>query len=167
MSDPLDEFLEHPPTRPDPAELRRHLLRQTTAVVRRRRQNRRMMAAAALAAAVVLAVVAGWLSWFRDAPIQEEPRVVQPQPAPRSPAASDTEAPALALEWRAFDAPPTKQAELYQQAGDRYEEERDLASAVRCYGQAVQAAPSIEIDANDNWLVMALKLDEIERRRER
>ncbi len=187
---PLDEFLEHPPRRPEPAELRGDILRRTTALVGRRRRARRLRAAAAVAAAIVVVAVT---AWFASRPGHEqEPQLPDPGltansndgpnfiPEPANPESQREAKPvappntekvppsAIALEWQAFDAPRPQRAALYQQAGDRYyEEERDLASAVRCYGQAVQAAPTVEIDAKDNWLVMAMKLDEIERRKEK
>jgi len=69
----------------------------------------------------------------------------------------------LQLEWRAFDAAEDqKKARLYFQAGDVYlERYKDFEAALRCYRQALQFTPARELDfdANDNWLVMALKRD--------
>jgi hypothetical protein len=75
---------------------------------------------------------------------------------------------ALAMEWKAFDAPQAQRFVLYLQAGDRYEREDDLASAVRCYAQAVRtAAPeALQIEPNDSWLLVALKRDQIKQRKE-
>lgn len=49
--------------------------------------------------------------------------------------------------------------DLYRQAGDRCStEEGDLASALRCYGQALDAAPDqVAVNPQDNWLLIALK----------
>jgi hypothetical protein len=70
--------------------------------------------------------------------------------------------PALAKEWQAFDTRGPERVRLLLEAGDRYiADHHDLASAVRCYRQALDAAPDdvLEINPNDNWLVMAMKLD--------
>jgi hypothetical protein len=78
--------------------------------------------------------------------------------------------PAVVLEWKAFDAPRGERAALYFQAGDRYlEDGRDVASAMRCYTVAIDATPNtaLEIQPDDNWLVTTLKLDRIERRKEK
>lgn len=179
---PLDDFLGHPPADNAAAAFRRDLLRQTTALVRRRRWQRRLIVAAAVAAAVLLVIGAIWrlVPAGPEAVDGPQPQAAQklepPAPAPpvekpRVPEVSHPALPsALALEWKAFDAPRPQRAALYQQAGDRYvEEEQDVASALRCYGQAVQTAQAgeLQIDPDDNWLVMALKFDEIERRREK
>jgi hypothetical protein len=163
---PLDEFLEHPPSRAEPGELRRDLLQRTVTVVRRRRWLRRLVAVGALAAAVLLSALGMWLGVPRetkhvDSPVTDLPKT--PATAVESPAPA-----AVAMEWEAFDAPRSDQPALYLKAGDRYaEEDHDLSSAVRCYGQAVRTAEKVEVDPNDNWLVMALKIDEIERRKEK
>ena len=192
LPDSLDAFLEHPPTRPEPAELREELRQQTLGKVRRRR--RMYLVKSYLTTAAVLLFL--WLTvvvfsrgvgLFRELaettnpgpqaqqahqpPVHEKPR---PQPAPHpddkpQPPAAKTALPsAVALEWQAFDAPAAQRAALYMQAGDRYaEDEHDLESAVRCYRLAVRASPTVEINRNDNALVMALKLDRIERRKEK
>jgi hypothetical protein len=167
---PLDDFLEHPPSRAEPAELRRDLLMRTTALVRRARITRRVIGALTAAAAMLLIAVTTSVLLRSGRPIDpgrdpltgilpSTPGVQPPQSKP---------VPAVALEWKAFDAVPSEQAALYQKAGDRYvEDDGNLDAAVRCYGQAVRSAPNIEIDVNDNWLVMALKMDAIDRRKER
>jgi hypothetical protein len=190
---PLDEFLNSPPHGPEPASLRRELLLRTSALVRRRRLVRRLVAAASVAAAVLLTVLSAWIAFYRTGspeieekpfverredvpipPIKHGDRPVPPddekRPAKQADHLSNAMPPAVALEWRAFDAPAPHKTALYLQAGDRYVEDgRDLASAVRCYGQAVQTAQAkdLEIDPDDNWLVMALKLDRIERLKEK
>ncbi len=185
---PLEDFLARPPGDPAPEALRRDLLRRTSAAVRRRRRVRRVLAAS-LAAAVVLAALALWhfapgrdrsVPVPRDEPrVQkrpEKPAVGAPRPAPTPPGppapavAAEKPAPAVALEWQAFDAPRAQKAALYLKAGDRYfEDDQDLESALRCYGQAVQTAQAAELEVgpDDNWLVTALKIDQIERRKER
>jgi hypothetical protein len=113
------------------------------------------------------------------APQHDEPPVAEGPP--RQPAAPPDEktpparaeqgpSPAVVLEWKAFDAPRAERAALYFQAGDRYlEDGRDVASAMRCYNVAIDATPNtaLEIQPDDNWLVTTLKLDQIERRKER
>jgi hypothetical protein len=185
LPEPLDEFLNHPPARPEPAELRGELLRRTSGLVRRRRLVRRLAAVGAMSAALLLAALAWWLypPPPPGPPLLDQPQAKQPPapepPAPRPPEEKPPPAPApaapalppaVALEWKAFDAPRPQKAALYVQAGDRYvEDDSDLASALRCYGQAVQTASAgeLRIDPDDNWLVMALKLDQIERRKEK
>lgn len=168
LPDPLEDFLQSPPTPDEPAGLRAALRRQTTRHVRRRRLARRLTVAGSLAAAVLLAALVGWLAWptpTPEAPPPERPLAVRPEPppAPPPPAAEPELPPAVAKEWQAFDAPPSaEKVTLLREAGDLYlEEQRDFASAVRCYRQALDAADgdALAIDPNDNWLVMALKLD--------
>jgi hypothetical protein len=191
---PLDEFLNNPPAGPEPSGLRRELLLKTSSLVRRRRLVRRLAAAASVAAAIVLTALTVWLALYRHGGPEDKelPVVIQRKDGPIPPPVKDGDhpvppedekrpanqsdqpptamPPAVALEWKAFDAPAAQKATLYLRAGDRYVEDgRDLASAVRCYGQAVQVATAeaLEIDPDDNWLVMALKLDQIERRKEK
>jgi hypothetical protein len=190
---PLDEFLNSPPDGPEPASLRRELLLRTSALVRRRRLVRRLVAAASVAAAILLTVLSVWIALYRTGSpeIEEKPFVERREDGPIPPIKNGdrpvsrgdekrpaTQAdlppkgvpPAVALEWKAFDAPPPHKTALYLEAGNRYvEDDRDIASAVRCYGQAVQTAQAkdLEIDPDDNWLVMALKLDRIERSKEK
>jgi hypothetical protein len=170
MPGPLDDFLDHPPTRPVSAALREGLLQRTAAMVRRRRRMRVLVAAGAI---VAVAMIAATIVWLRPAgdvqPAEAKP--ADDHPIVRTPpAAVEPETPtAVALEWQAFDAPRDQKSTLYRQAGDRYVEDADdLTSAVRCYGQAVRAASTEELAVaeQDNWLVRALKIDEIERRKE-
>jgi hypothetical protein len=182
---PLDEFLSRPPVRPEPAELRRALLQRTSLLVRRRRLVRRLAVAASSAAAILVTALIIWIAFFgRPEPERKEQPFVEqrndiplPAPVPRDEemhrGKQDPELglpAAVAMEWKAFDAPAAEKAALYVQAGDRYVEDgQDLASALRCYGQAVKTAPveTLAIDPDDNWLVMALKMDQIERRQEK
>lgn len=190
---PLDDFLNNPPARPEPAELRRLVLGQTVPHLGRRRRwmviRSYLWTAAIITPLLLYALICSSavelvrrLAERADEeafaqnhgvlPIVEEP---QPAPAPPlkekpPPVVAKAPLPAVALEWKAFDAPGVQQSALYLQAGDRYvEDKHDLASALRCYVQSVQAAPveTLEIDPNDNWLVMALKMDQIERRKEK
>ena len=61
-------------------------------------------------------------------------------------------------EWRAFDSRENRAA-LFFEVAQRYLEKQDYDSALRCYRQALDAAPKEElaIRSDDNWLVMALK----------
>src|SRR5882724_4532058 len=162
---PLDEFLNNPPRGPEPARLRREVLLLTSALVRRRRLVRRLTAAASVAAMILLTALAVWFALHEKASpdLKVQPFVEQPKDGPLPPRVKDDDRPvprddekrpakqadlppkgvpaALALEWKAFDAPAPQKTALYLQAGDRYvEDDRDLASAVRCYSQAVQTA---------------------------
>jgi hypothetical protein len=168
---PLDDFLDHPPSAPASHTLRDALLQRTAAMVRQRRRVRLLVGAGAVAAAAMLAVGIVWLRWPGEAKPLQEPPIAQKQPeapTPPEPTASNAPPPVV-LEWQAFDAPPEQKAALYRQAGDRYVKDTDdLAAAVRCYGHAVRTASAQEliVSENDNWLVRAIKLDEIERRKE-
>ena len=167
---PLDDFLHAPPPAVASEALRRELLAKTTRLVRRGRAVRRL-AVAWLAAASVIATLVGWSLW-RPAP-EPERRVVivdpsgsmnlAPDPAPDPPTPTpEPMPPALAKEWQAFDTRGPERVQLLMEAGDRYiADHHDLASAVRCYRQALDAAPHdvLAINPNDNWLVMAMKLD--------
>jgi hypothetical protein len=166
---PLGDFLDHPPARPAPAALREALRQQTTSLLRRRRLRRRAVMAGALAAAVLITAIAIWLNVPEGTEKRDETPVVKHAPKSAPAPVEQKPLPAVALEWQAFDAPQEHKAALYRKAGDRYMNDADdLAAAVRCYGQAVHvaAADSLEIDSNDNWLVMALKIDQMERRKE-
>jgi hypothetical protein len=67
--------------------------------------------------------------------------------------------PALALEWQAAESLELQPA-TYREAGDRYlRDENDLASAVRCYANALDSTSEndLAVRADDSWLLMALK----------
>jgi hypothetical protein len=186
LPEPLNEFLNNPPRKAASQGLRIDLLRQTLRQVRHRRVMRRVVAMASLAAALLLAAVGVWLVQrmhaHKDQPHahhgDDVPAVAaraKPGPGPlvadvpKSPPPAEPQS-AIALEWRAFDAPRAERAALYFQAGDRYlEDSRDVASAMRCYTVAIDATPmeSLEIQPDDNWLVTTLKLDHLERRKEK
>jgi hypothetical protein len=189
---PLDEFLNRP-LQAEPSELRGTLLEKTTSHVRRRRRVRLVrrwviigvVEAALIALTVILASQVGrFRNLWEDEKGQRGEAIAGPriearakpgpgpldehQPKSPPPPAAAPLTP-LALEWKAFDAPVEQQWALYREAGDRYfEDANDLASALRCYKQAFQRAPmsTLTIDRNDNWMVTALKLDQIERRKE-
>ena len=184
---PLDEFLANPPASPPHADLRHDLLARTTLIIHQRRRRRRaILAAASLAAASLLIALGVWalsrpgteVRPTPDGPASSPEVVAKAKPGvgpledhvPKTPPPVTTlPSSPLALEWRAFDAPPETQWVLYREAGDRYfEDANDLASALRCYTQAFRSAPTsvLAIHRDDNWMVMALKRDQIERRKE-
>jgi hypothetical protein len=184
---PLDEFLNSPPRRAASESLRATLLRQTSRQVGRRRRFGRVTAMAAVAAALALTAFGVWVVQQQGAVTKDQPHAhhgkevpaveatAKPGPGPlaeHAPKSAPPDEPmsALALEWQAFDAPRAERAALYYQAGDRYlDDSRDVASAMRCYTVAIDATPmeSLEIQPDDNWLVTTLKLDRIERRKEK
>ncbi|HZU38658.1 MAG TPA: hypothetical protein VFA18_22215 [Gemmataceae bacterium] len=158
--DDFDRFLEAPLPAGNP-ELRSKLLVQTTGVVRRRRYVRR----AGLVATLAACYLAGMLTMRWTAPGPPPPEVAKLEPKQLTPKAAErpstharTEETAVAMEYRALDS-STGRAALYRQAGDRYEQNGDMASAVRCYRNAVKedSASNLTISADDDWLLMALK----------
>lgn len=159
MNEPVDQFLGADFSGPAPPRLRQAVLAATARVVRRRRY-RRYLAWGGLLAATFLA---GMLTkGFWQAPEQAS-TPAQPPPLRQEVAvvaAQETEPPSLVeLEWRAFDSQANR-ATLFFEVGQRYfEEQQDLDAALRCYRQALDAAPlqDLEIRPDDNWLVMALK----------
>jgi hypothetical protein len=187
LPEPLNEFLHNPPRTAAPQSLRVELLRQTSRQVRGRRVMRRVIALASLAAALLLTAVGVWLV-YRPGPEQQDRQHAhheddvlavearaKPGPGPlvadlpKSPPPIEPQS-AVALEWQAFDASPAEHAALYFQAGDRYlEEARDVASAMRCYNVAIGATPmqALGIQPDDNWLVATLKMNRIERQKEK
>jgi hypothetical protein len=172
LPEPLEDFLKTPP-RANSSALRPSLLNETSRLVRRRRRARRLVIAGSLAASALIAAVTGWLLWPEARPSEAPPIRVAEKTEPAPPSSKpaiplvptmDTPKlpPALAKEWQAFDAPEPQKAALFMEAGDRYvEDHQDLASALRCYRQALDAAdePMLRINPNDNWLVTALKID--------
>ena len=85
----------------------------------------------------------------------------EPKPLPVSPVAASPVDAAVALEWQAFDDRTPERPKLYLAAGDRYaHDQQDLVSALRCYEEGLDLeGPDVEVNLNDSWLVMALKLD--------
>jgi len=152
-SGPLDALLGPPPPADDWA-LRRSLLARTQRALRWRRRWRRLGAASALAACLALGMLT--VCWA-PAPVEPLPLParVERTPGPLEPQPLS----AVALEWRAIDA-PVQQAELYREAGDRYlGAESDPQGAVRCYTAALDEGKpeDLNISAEDSWLLMAIK----------
>ena len=154
--DPLEDLLRPAAPSPEGAALRDDLREQTTRLLRRRRRLRRLARAAALAACYLVGLLA--MHWARPPaapprPVAEGPKVPRPTKKPAEPPT------ALALEWQALDSGGTGR-ELFKQAGDLYlHEDHDMASAVRCYGNALDAGTdaNLTVAAEDSWLLMAIK----------
>jgi len=155
--DPLDALLAPPPPA-DAGPLRRRVGDRTARLVRGRR--RRRLAVLAVACAAVLAAIVAWAR--TTAPPAADPHPVpslvslDPPEAPARPAPAPS---AAAEEWRAFDSADGR-AERYRRAGDRYlAEESDPASALRCYGAALDTGgpAALEVSSDDGWLLMLVK----------
>jgi hypothetical protein len=165
MNDPVDQFLETDFTGPAPQPLHQTLLAQTTRLLQRRGRWRRLAWAGALAACFLAGMVTMAL-WRPAEPDLQETQRPAPRDIPQPPEKSEPEKPTpelpaslVDLEWHAFDSRDNR-ATLFFQVGRRYlEEQNDLDGALRCYRQALDAAPQEElaIRPDDNWLVMALK----------
>jgi hypothetical protein len=175
LPDPLEDFLQHPPSLPADAVLRESLAERTASMLPKPRR-RRWPTAAAIAASIVLATVSAYFG-FRAEKIKplppkdivhhkDEPR---PEEKPKPPP-EETKPPVVSkpvdprdLEWTAFDAPDDpERVRLYFQAGDLYlDKHQDYESAVRCYSQAIHYSEpqDLEFNPDENWLVMALKRD--------
>jgi hypothetical protein len=157
MHDPLDELLApHPVPAPRP-----EVFDRTVQVLRRQRRVRRIAGIGVLTAAYA----AGLLTILACQPPQEpsngqsmtsrgESQSITPpsSPSPR-PAQMASE-----LEWKALKA-PDEAAGLYRQAGDLYLADAEPAEAVRCYGNALAAGNSqdLEVSPDDSWLLMVIK----------
>jgi hypothetical protein len=179
--DSLGDLLAPPPP-PADDRLREDLRKRTGRVVRWRWRWRRIAQAAALAACYAAGVLTVHLPQRPDGRRSPEmtrkhhlpqrpdgrrsPEMTRKHHLPqrpdgrRSPEESVApETPALALEWQALDSPQPR-PDLYRQAGDRYlDDENDLESALRCYGQALNAAGEADrtVAVEDNWLLMTIK----------
>ena len=164
MHDPIDQFLAGDFTAPGPPALRQSILAQTTRALRRRRLVRRLAQAGALAACFLAGM--GTMSLVSPAPMGEkppEPRIAKAEKkadlAIAPPPVKAEAAPSIVdMEWRAFDSRDNRAA-LFFDVAQRYFDQSDFESALRCYRQAFDAAPreGLTIHPDDNWLVMALK----------
>jgi hypothetical protein len=159
MNDPVEWFLTSDFAGPAPSALQQAVLATTTRELRWRRRLRRFRWTAALAACFLAGV--GTTSLWRGFQPSEE--VSRSAPATHSPTAAPLiprEPPSLVeLEWRAFDSRDNRAALFFEVARRYLEEQHDFDSALRCYCQALDAAPQedLAIRPDDNWLVMALK----------
>lgn len=159
--DPLRELLQPSPCR-EPTELREQVRAQTSRIVRRRSIARRLAAAGALAACLAGAALVGYFLRPNSEARRETPPVVE-APRPPEPAAVEVVQEPMAnpveLEWQAFDSQQNRAASYFL-AGNKYlEASEDVASALRCYTQALDACTpaELEITPDDNWLVVTLK----------
>ncbi|MFO0965843.1 MAG: hypothetical protein U0793_09710 [Gemmataceae bacterium] len=155
--DPLDESLQ-PGAEATPA-FKETLFARTRRPLRLRRWRRRLLHG--VAAACLFGAGMAALAWLRPVPAPPPPVTSPPVVAKAdSPKAEAPPAP-QALEWRAFDQKPgPEKTSLLVAAGRKYlEEENDPAAAVRCYSGAVGRGGRPEVSPDDDWLIMALKLD--------
>ena len=161
--DPLEPLLT-PAAAAQPA-FRAELRTRTSHFLRRQRRLRWLPGIVACAACLLLVFGIAWWFLARLARVEQgemakpaPPRQEAPPPPP-APASGPT---AVALEWQAFDSPLPQRRQRYLEAGNHYvEQAQDYESALRCYGQALAAGgEALEISPDDNWLVMALKIDQ-------
>jgi hypothetical protein len=84
-------------------------------------------------------------------PAPEKRLVVAGRPVPTPPSP-------LTLEWQALDSPQPR-PDVYRSAGDRYDEDGDYQSALRCYRGALDTGSDkdLAIAPEDSWLLMVLK----------
>ena len=167
MNDPLDQFLATDFTGPITPGLRQTVFAKTARVLRRRRVARRLMWVGALAASFLagMATMSGeGRQKSSDSQVASgeimQKDAVKPSDTPVVPVAKAEEPTSLVdLEWRAFDSRDNRAALFFEVAQRYLEEQNDYEAALRCYRQALDAAPraDLAIRPDDNWLVMALK----------
>jgi hypothetical protein len=159
--DPLRELLQPSPRR-EPMELREQVRAQTSRIVRRRLIARRVAAAGVLAACLAGALLVGYFLRPTSEPNREALPVVDAPRPPELPVVEIAQEPManpVELEWQAFDSQKNRAASYFL-AGNKYlEASEDVASALRCYTQALDACTpeQLEITPEDNWLVVTLK----------
>jgi hypothetical protein len=165
------------PTRAD--RVRARLLARTTSAVRRRWWVRRLGAVAALAACYLAGLATTQACRSLLAPsatsiVQEKPlenqRGERDRSATESPQSPGTEhgRPAYGSDGRPAAVAGTE-FDAIRRAGDRFfEQQGDVLGALDCYARALDRASPEELAISvdeDNWLLMALKLDRIEENR--
>jgi hypothetical protein len=157
MHDPLDELLAPPPVPPPQPEV----FNRTVQVLRRQRRVRRLAGIGVLTAAYA----AGLLTILACQPPQELPSGVPRMSREETQTATLPSKPlvrpgqmASKLEWQALTAPDEAMG-LYRQAGDLYLADAEPAEAVRCYGNALAAGKTqdLEVSPDDSWLLMVIK----------
>jgi hypothetical protein len=168
LPEPLEQFLQAPPSLPVDAALQQAILQRTLPLVPRRRGWRKWAVAGAWAASVAAAFAAGWFL-PRSVNVERQPiqeiveHKAQPEVKPQPPVNDVLPKSAYELEWAAFDTIEDRErAKLYFRAGDLYlDKHNDISSALRCYQQAMVScdANDLTFDAKDNWLLVALKHD--------
>jgi hypothetical protein len=144
-------------------DFRQALLVRTTRLVRRRLWIRRGVVASTLAACYVAGVLT--MHWLAPAEVivqvasagsDEKKADVPKTPALQPPAEASAE---ILEQWGPL-VDIAKRAGVYRRAGDRYyADHNDLQGALRCYRLALDAGSNedLQIAANDNWLLIALK----------
>ncbi len=177
--DPIDDFLSADLLPHSAGSLREELLKRTTGLLRRRRRLRRLALAAALAACYAAGILTMQLLAPRSEAV-EQPQIVrhvvktQPEPKPESEPrvavrepADDADASALTLEWKDLDS-PERRPDLFRKAGDRYLEESDIPSSLRCYRNALDFGTEKDwkVTAEDNWLFTSLKEAKLKEKRD-
>jgi hypothetical protein len=146
-------------------EFRKALLVRTTRLVRRRLWIRRAVLASTLAACYVAGLFT--MRWVAPPAAEvvvqvasagsDEKKADVPKAETLQPPA---EATAKILEQWGPLVDVGKRAGVYRRAGDRYYvDHNDLQGALRCYRRALDAGSQddLQIAANDNWLLIALK----------
>jgi hypothetical protein len=173
LPQPLDDFLQQPPSLLANTEQKETLFQQTARMLRQPRRRRSTLPLA-FAAGIVFALLFSYLM-FRGI-ILGPGAATHGQVERKSDSQSDRQKPLPApevqvqlpaqpreLEWSAFDAEDDQQrVRLYFQAGDLYlATQSDIDSALRCYCQGLSYCndEQLEFNPNDSWLVMALKRD--------
>jgi hypothetical protein len=153
----LDDLLQ-PPATPTGGGLNQRVWRRTAGVLRRRVWRRRILVAGAIAASFV----GGLALSFRPATLHTSESTVIVKETLK-PSTGETFVSLTDLEQQAELADTGERARLYFLAGQRYGAERgDWSAALRCYKQALDAAPQAaeQIDPKtDDWLLMALKIE--------
>jgi hypothetical protein len=150
--------LLRPPSTPAGSDLHQRVWRRTAGVIRRRVWHRRILIAVAIAAGFV----GGLALSFRPATqhVSEATVIVRTTPVQ---SAGESFVSLTDLEQQAELADNDERARLYLLAGQRYGAERgDWSAALRCYKQALDAAPQAaeQIDPKtDDWLLMSLKIE--------
>ncbi len=169
LPEPLDDFLNRPPSLASDAATRESIFQKSARQLPPRRAERWPLLLSC-AATFMLALLSAYYLYHRfpepKNDIVEIKKAPDDAPKPPAPPPILVKAPPHPrdLEWSAFDAEDDPaRVSLYFQAGDMYLERfDDMQSALRCYRQAIHYcdARDLEINPKDNWLVMALKRDQ-------
>ena len=147
---PLDYLLRTPSAVPD-AVSRRRLFDETTRELRRQCRRRRFASIGSLVGTYAAGILTVFALHPPEMPFEREKPV-----AARTIKVMDSGAD---LEWLALEE-PAEAPVLYREAGNRHLADSDPASAVRCYGNALDAGSpeAAEVKDDDNWLLMAIKI---------
>jgi hypothetical protein len=158
MSDAIDDFLDSGVLCKPEDSLRSALRARTTRLVRRRRRLKQLAWAGALAACFLAGMATMYVLVPRapaaagSAPVtvavkKDEMATTKPEPPS-----------ALDIELQARAQSEQRVAKLRQAAG-LYLAQQDVASALRCYTQALNNTDpqALDFSPDDTWLEMALK----------